>query len=361
MRIIKRISVNVSKLLLVALFVGVSAPSGGTAKADANINNGLAAISMDGEGSGVTGAPAAAEVPDVTGEPAVTGEHLPTIAPESFAISESSLKLGLGKTKTITSNAITGGSVSVVWTSSNSEVASVTDHGKVRAEMPGNTVITASLVMDGVTAAERTCAVTVTKKKVAYSKMRSRIYGNRNKNILFADSGKSKCTLTLFGIYRSWDINPSAGFWLRGLETITVWPVISATKSGSSSVLTFDIKIQSVLQLRETKYRKFKKVIFTGGGEKVKISGSSTSKLRRYSGSNARLIKTKGTYRISKDSATRYPRLDKLQRIVKSKNAKIKMTDSLHGKTYTIKLTDEKKGHINSMIKKYKKIMKIYG
>ena len=230
---------------------------------------------------------------------------------------------------------------------------------RIRGVNAGVTNIKAQLYKDGVMIGEQTCSVTVGEKHgVSYSKMKSKTKAKKNKKLQFKKESGSKCSLTMFGLYRLWTIPAS---WEAGLETVNLYPRIVTWKDGGSSQVALDLKVSGIIAIRKKYLRKYTQFTFTGGGESFKITGSSKSKSRSFSGSTMRQTLTKGTFRISKDKAPNFARIEKLLRILNSKNAKIKTHDTIHGKNYNFKLTEQERKSLTSVVKKYLSLLAEYG
>lgn len=282
----------------------------------------------------------------------------------TYKLNKKSIKLSPGKTRKLKmkiKGSVSGQAVSVKWKSSKTTVATVDSAGVVRGENVGSANVHARVFVGKKKIGEETCQVTVKAKSVSYTKMKSNMYKGRTKFFSFMNDSSVQCNLTMFGgLWRSFRIKPTIYNYDGGLDTVSLWPKIVAKKTGSTTQLSLDIKLQTVVNVRAIVKRKYKTITFSGAGKKVKITGSTTSHGRQYSGSTQCLTKTQGTFRISKNSKTHLTWLDRLEKILKAKNTKIRTKDVANNKNYEIKPSDADKKSMIKLIEKYKSLLKYY-
>ncbi len=279
-----------------------------------------------------------------------------------YNLSTSEMKLGPGQTEVLSINDVTTGeAVAITFISDNPEVATVDMGGKVRGEAPGTTIVRVTLIIDGQTAAELQCTVNVVKKKASYSKLRSKLKKLKDSNMEFKDEGSSKSALTLYLFYyNAFKVHPGDRSYGSGDETIIMRPAITAKKDGSSSTASLGINLQSFVEIRSYTSRKYKSMTIAGGGEKIKLSGSTSCRHKTIGSYIRWQVITKGFFKISDDDNLHLDRLDKLKRILEAKKPHITVKDSSVGKKYKCYLTDDGIDSLKKLIKKYRKAIKIY-
>ena len=104
----------------------------------------------------------------------------------------------------------------------------------------------------------------------------------------------------------------------------------------------------------------FNGMTIAGGGEKIKLSGSTSCRHKTIGSYIRWQVITKGFFKISDDDNLHLDRLDKLKRILEAKKPHITVKDSSVGKKYKCYLTDGGIDSLKKLIKKYKKAIKIY-
>ena len=294
----------------------------------------------------------------------------PTAGPEDTSIpadscynlSTSEMKLGPGQSETLSINdVVTGEAVSISFISDDTGVATVDVNGKVRGEAPGNTIVRATLIIDGQTAAELQCSVTVSKKNASYSKLRKKLKKLKDSNMEFKDEGNSNSALTLYLFYyNAFKVHPGDKSYGSGDETIIMRPAIKAKKDGGSSSVSIGINLQSFVEIRSYTSRNYKSMTIRGGGEKIKLTGSTSCRHKTIGSYIRWQVITKGFFKISDDKKLHLDRLDKLKRILSSKKPNITVKDSSVGKKYKCKLTEGGIDSLKKLIRKYRKAIKIY-
>ncbi len=196
-------------------------------------------------------------------------------------------------------------------------------------------------------------------KKVSYKKIRKKLRGQKTLKFSFSDVNKKSSKLTFFGFFFDvWKI-PHVGYGDTN-ETITMYPTITAKKKGSKSTLSFGIKLRSIVKVISKTKRKFKKMTISGGGEKITISGKTSTRTKRVGEFVKYQVFTTGTFTLSKNTKANISKLEKLDRIMSSNNPMVKIKDSVKGKTYKCDLEKYGSKSMKSFIKKYLKVLKNY-
>ena len=293
--------------------------------------------------------------PDGTGDTAVPADSC-------YNLSTTEMTLGPGQSKTLSINdVVTGGAVSITFISDDTNIATVDAGGKIRGEKPGSTSVKATLVIEGQTAAELQCAVSVVKKNASYKKLRTKLKKLKDSNMEFKDEGGSNSALTLYLFdYNAFKVHPGDNSYGSGDETIIMRPAIKAKKDGGSSGVSLGINLQSFVEIRSYTSRKYKTMTIAGGGEKIKLSGSTSCRHKTIGSYIRWQVITKGFFKISDDKNLHLDRLDKLKRILNSKKPHITVKDSSVGKKYKCKLNAGGIDSLKTLIKKYRKAIKVY-
>ncbi len=196
-------------------------------------------------------------------------------------------------------------------------------------------------------------------KKVSYKKIRKKLMGKKTHTFLFSDVSTTSSRLTHFGFYyHTWMI-AHTGYGDMN-EMIMLYPVINASKDGSSSKLSLGIRLESYIQILNTTSRKYKKMILSGGGKKITISGSTKTRMKIVGQYVKRKYMTKGTFTLSSTKNVREARIEKLKHILSAKNTKITVKDTAKGKTYKCYIDDTNAANMKKLITKYESLLKNY-
>ena len=196
-------------------------------------------------------------------------------------------------------------------------------------------------------------------KKVPYKTIRKKLKKKGTRSFDFKDVTGSKSTLTFWGFYYKAHRLPHVGYGDHA-ETIMLLPTITAKKKGSSSELSLGMTVRSIVQVRDSTARKYKKMIISGGGEKFSLSGSSSTK-RKTLGEFLRLLyTTTAKFTISKNLSVNDSRVEMLERILSSNNPKITIKDSAKKKTYKCGISSDSAETMLEIIKDYKRLLKTY-
>ena len=196
-------------------------------------------------------------------------------------------------------------------------------------------------------------------KKVSYSKIRKKLRSKRTFTFLFEDVSKTSSKLTQFGFYEhTWNFAHTGYGYMN--EQIMLYPMIKASKDGSSSKLSFGIHLLSYVQIINPTSRKYKKMIISGGGEKITLKGNTTSRMKIVGQFVKRKYMTSGTFSISSNKNAHEARIKKLKRILDAGNTKITVKDTAKKKTYKCRINDTKSASLKDFIKRYMNVLKKY-
>ena len=279
-----------------------------------------------------------------------------------YTLNTTEMTLGPGQDKLLAVNdLVTGEAVSVAFISDDPSVATVDDAGNVRGEAPGDTAVKVSVIIDGQPYTELQCSVSVKKNTATYKKLRKKLKKQKDSNMEFKDESCEKSVLTLYGFfYRPWKLHPENYTYGSGDETITLFPTITAKKEGGSSTVSLGIKLQSFVEIASYTSRSYKSMTIAGGGEKIKLSGSTTCKHKTIGSYIRWQVKTVGTFKLSDDENLHLDRIDKLKRILESKKPHITVKDPTHNRKYKCYLKEGGIESLKKLLKKYKKVLKVY-
>lgn len=196
-------------------------------------------------------------------------------------------------------------------------------------------------------------------KKVPYKTIRKKLKKKGTRSFDFKDVSSSKSTLTFWGFYYKAHRLPHVGYGDHA-ETIMLLPTITAKKKGGSSELSLGMTVRSIVQVRDSTARKYKKMIISGGREKFTLSGSSSTK-RKTLGEFLRLLyTTTAKFTISRNTSVNDSRVEMLERILSSNNPKITIKDSAKKKTYKCGISSDSAETMLEIIKDYKRLLKTY-
>ena len=196
-------------------------------------------------------------------------------------------------------------------------------------------------------------------KKVSYKTIRKKLKSRRSRAFVFKDVSKKKSVLTHYGFfYKAFKI-PHTGYGDYA-ETILLWPTITAKKSGSTSTLSLGMKVRSIVQIHGKTKRKYKKMIISGGGESITLSGSSSSKTQRKGEYLNILVTTNASFTLSKNKTATDSKIEKLRRVFSSNNLKITVKDSAKKKTYKCSIGSSSTQVMLDILNDYKSILKKY-
>ena len=197
-------------------------------------------------------------------------------------------------------------------------------------------------------------------KNVAYSKIKSKLQKKKTRFLQFEDSGSSSA-LTYYGFfYKSW---PIAGYGYgvdQQSDVIILYPTIKAVPQGSSSKLSIGIKFRCNTQVISLTTRKFTRMTIAGGGQKVTISGKTSSRNKPMGQFVRNRIITTGFFTMSRNTAVHESRLKKIIQILGANKVTITFKESTHKKNYKCAISLDSAGAMLSLLDSYQSLLKNY-